>query len=54
MGLLCCGGRLPAQDPFEIHIYEIEPLLLGEYSLEAHLNLDPQGESGQMEQNLTP
>ena len=32
-----------AQDPFEIHIYEYEPLTRGEYSLEAHLNTSPQG-----------
>jgi hypothetical protein len=43
VGLLCCAWRLPAQDPFEIHIYEYEPLSLGEYSLEAHLNFDTQG-----------
>ena len=41
--LLCCAARVPAQDPFEIHIYEYEPLSHGEYSLEAHFNLDPQG-----------
>ena len=34
-----------AQDPFEIHIYEYEPMSLGEYSLEAHLNLPAQGTS---------
>ncbi len=32
-----------AQDPFEIHIYEYEPMQLGEYSLEAHLNITAQG-----------
>lgn len=32
-----------AQDPFEIHVYEYEPMPLGAYSLEAHLNFDPQG-----------
>jgi hypothetical protein len=31
------------QDAFEIHIYEYEPKHLGEYSLEAHLNLYAQG-----------
>ena len=41
--LLCCASRLVAQDPFEIHIYEYEPMWLGQYSLEAHLNTDPQG-----------
>ena len=35
--------KLPAQDPFEIHIYEFEPMALGQYSLEAHLNFDAQG-----------
>lgn len=28
-----------AQDAFEIHVYEYEPLTRGQYSLEAHLNL---------------
>jgi hypothetical protein len=28
-----------AQDPFEIHVYEYEPMTRGQYSLEAHLNL---------------
>jgi hypothetical protein len=37
--------RVFAQDPFEIHVYEYEPMSLGEYSLEAHLNFLPQGES---------
>ena len=35
--------KLSAQDPFEIHIYEYEPMKKGEYSLEAHLNLVTQG-----------
>ena len=43
LGLLSCAARLMAQDPFEIHIYEYEPMSLGEYSLEAHLNLMAQG-----------
>jgi hypothetical protein len=43
VSLLCAAARLAAQDPFEIHIYEYEPLTLGEYSLEAHLNLVTQG-----------
>ena len=30
-----------AQDPFEIHVYEYEPLAWREFSLEAHLNLLP-------------
>lgn len=33
------AGALAAQDPFEIHVYEYEPMKHGEYSLEAHLNL---------------
>ena len=37
--------RAAAQDPFEIHIYEYEPLSWREYSFEAHLNFDPQGTS---------
>ena len=38
-------SRLTAQDPFEIHIYEYEPMPWGEYSLEAHLNTVTQGTS---------
>ena len=49
MMLLCGGGLALAQDPFEIHIYEYEPMTWGEYSLEAHLNFDPQGTSIAME-----
>jgi hypothetical protein len=45
LGLLGCASTLRAQDPFEIHIYEYEPLTRGEYSLEAHLNLVTQGNS---------
>ena len=41
--LLGCAPMLRAQDPFEIHIYEYEPLTLNEYSLEAHLNFVTQG-----------
>lgn len=40
--LSCCAISL-AQDPFEIHVYEYEPMEWGEYSLETHLNFDPQG-----------
>jgi hypothetical protein len=43
--LLSCALRASAQDPFEIHVYEYEPLSLHQYSLEAHLNFDPQGTS---------
>jgi hypothetical protein len=44
--ILLVGGVLPqasAQDPFEIHVYEYEPLSRGEYSLESHLNFNSQG-----------
>jgi hypothetical protein len=41
LALLC--WKVSAQDPFEIHIYEYEPMKRGQYSLEAHLNLDTQG-----------
>ena len=43
--LLSFALRVAAQDPFEIHIYEYEPMERGEYSLEAHLNLTAQGTS---------
>jgi hypothetical protein len=43
IGLLCYAPTLIAQDPFEIHIYEYEPLTRGQYSIEAHLNLITQG-----------
>ena len=43
--LLCISllGRAAGQDPFEIHVYEYEPLTLHEYSLEAHVNFMAQG-----------
>lgn len=44
---------MPAQDPFEIHIYEYEPMTLGQYSLEAHLNGNAQG-AGAREGTLLP
>lgn len=40
---LSAAPPLQAQDPFEIHIYEYEPMRLGQYSLEAHLNFYAQG-----------
>ncbi len=40
---LCLASIALAQDPFEIHIYEYEPMTRGQYSLEAHLNVDGQG-----------
>jgi hypothetical protein len=51
-GMLCLTNAW-AQDPFEIHIYEYEPLTWREYSLEARLNSDPQG-SGSRDGNLLP
>ncbi len=42
-GLFFCATGLWAQDPFEIHIYEYEPIPWRAYSLELHLNFDPQG-----------
>jgi hypothetical protein len=44
---------MAAQDPFEIHVYEYEPLTRGEYSLEAHLNVIAQG-TGLREGYLLP
>jgi hypothetical protein len=48
LGFLFLGSasRLATQDPFEIHVYEYEPMRLGEYSLEAHLNMNAQGTAG--------
>jgi hypothetical protein len=43
LSLICCASQLAAQDPFEIHIYEYEPMWRGQYSLEAHLNMTTQG-----------
>ena len=40
---LWCLSSASAQDPFEIHIYEYEPQSWRQYSLEAHLNTEPQG-----------
>ena len=42
-----------SQDPFEIHIYEYEPMHWGEYSLEAHLNFNAQGKT-ESEGSLLP
>jgi hypothetical protein len=36
--LLCLPVAVYAQDPFEIQVLEYEPLRLGAYTLEAHLN----------------
>src|SRR6266567_2940850 len=43
LAVLVCLSKVSAQDPFEIHIYEYEPLSWRSYSLEAHLNFEPQG-----------
>jgi len=51
--LVCGASRLAAQDPFEIHVYEYEPLVRGQYSLEAHLNVEAQG-TGAREGALLP
>ena len=40
---LATAVPVAGQDPFEIHIYEYEPMARGQYSLEAHLNLMAQG-----------
>jgi hypothetical protein len=36
--LFVCAAIAYAQDPFEIHVYEYEPLARGSYTYEAHLN----------------
>ena len=41
--LSCFVSSASAQDPFEIHIYEYEPLAWRQYSLETHLNFVAQG-----------
>jgi hypothetical protein len=41
--LLVCAAVLRAQDPFEIHVYEYEPLPLGTFTYEAHLNYVAKG-----------
>jgi hypothetical protein len=40
---LSVAGPAAAQDAFEIHVYEYEPLTRGQYSFEAHLNVDLEG-----------
>lgn len=45
LALIGCAANASAQDPFEIHIYEYEPMKLQEYSLEAHLNVIAEGSS---------
>ena len=36
--LLVCAAAASAQDPFEIQVFEYEPLPLGAYTYEAHMN----------------
>ncbi len=36
--LLVCAAAACAQDPFEIHVYEYDPMPLGSFTYEAHLN----------------
>ena len=48
-----CGLTAWAQDPFEIHIYEYEPLSWRQYSFETHLNFVTQG-SAAREDTLLP
>jgi len=43
LGGLSLLPSVAAQDPFEIHIYEYEPLSWHQYSLEAHLNFMAEG-----------
>jgi hypothetical protein len=42
-----------AQDPFEIHIYEYEPMSRGQYSFESHQNVNLQG-NAQRDGSLLP
>jgi hypothetical protein len=51
--LLFCAAAAYCQDPFEIHIYEYEPMTWREYSLEAHLNVTAQG-TGKPDGTLIP
>jgi len=50
---LLYAPSLAAQDPFEIHVYEYEPLTRGQYTFEAHLNLVAQG-SGARDGSVLP
>lgn len=42
--LVLCAAAASAQDPFEIHVYEYEPLARGEFTYETHLNLRLEGD----------
>jgi hypothetical protein len=39
--LLCLGVAAHAQDPFEIQVFEYDPLPRGAYSYDAHINYQP-------------
>ena len=41
--LFVCAVSMYAQDTFEIHVYEYEPLPRGEYTYEAHMNYVAEG-----------
>jgi hypothetical protein len=41
--LACATVLAPAQDPFEIHVYEYETLHPGQFTLETHLNYTGSG-----------
>ncbi len=53
LGLLMLTALAYAQDPFEIHVYEYETLLPGQFTLEQHLNYWAIG-SKQFEGTLAP
>jgi hypothetical protein len=48
-----CAATAYAQDPFEIHVYEYEPLPRGSYTYEAHLNYIVKG-TNQFDGTLAP
>jgi hypothetical protein len=43
---LCAATIARAQDPFEIHVYEYEPLPVGAFTYESHLNYVLEGTRG--------
>ncbi len=44
--LFICAAALSAQDPFEIHVYEYEPLPPRTFTYEAHMNYIAKGAEG--------
>ena len=44
--LFLCAAELYAQDPFEIHVYEYEPLPPRTFTYEAHMNYVAKGAEG--------